>query len=76
MLNQYALDYPTFPVNQRYFHLIVDPGGMLSRSLGMPSRNDKPPGYLGYEWFIGKRFCKSTSVFFNTLSTRIQSLDF
>ena len=23
MLNQYAVDYPTFPVNQRYSHLIV-----------------------------------------------------
>ena len=23
MQNQYAVDYPTFPVNQRYFHLIV-----------------------------------------------------
>ena len=23
MLNQYAVDYTTFPVNQRYFHLIV-----------------------------------------------------
>ena len=24
MLNQYAVDYPTFPVNQRYFHLIEE----------------------------------------------------
>ena len=23
MLSQYAVDYPTFPVNQRFFHLIV-----------------------------------------------------
>ena len=23
MLNQHAVDYPTFPVNQRYFHFIV-----------------------------------------------------
>ena len=28
-----------------------DPGGMLSRSVGMLSRNDQPP-----EWCIGKRF--------------------
>ena len=32
-----------------------------------------PGGLLRY---IGKRFCKSTSVFFVTLSRRIQSLDF
>ena len=34
---------PTFPVNQRFFPPFRDPGGMLSRSVGMPSRNDKPP---------------------------------
>ena len=53
-----------------------DPGGMLSRSLGMLSRNDKPPDIWRYAWYIGKRFCKSTGVFFITLSRRIQSLDF
>ena len=36
MLNQYAVDYPTFPVNRRDFHLIVILEGLLSR-------NDKPP---------------------------------
>ena len=39
MLNQYAVHYPTFPVNQRYSHLFCDPGWLLSRS-------DKPP----YTW--------------------------
>ena len=33
---EYAVDCPTFP-------LFRDPGGMLSRSVGMPSRNDGPP---------------------------------
>ena len=42
MLNQHAMDYPTLPVNQRFSHF-RDPGGMLSRSMGMLSRNDKPP---------------------------------
>ena len=51
-----------------------DPGGMLSRSLGMPSRNDKPPDILGHAWYIGKRFCKSNGVFFIKLSARVQSL--
>ena len=27
---------------------------------------------MGYAWYIGKRFCKSTSVFFDNLSRRIQ----
>ena len=33
-----------------------DPGGMLSRSVGMLSRNDSPPSILGHTWFIGKCF--------------------
>ena len=43
MLNQYAVDNPTLPVNQCFFPPHPNPGGMLSRSLGMPSRNDRPP---------------------------------
>ena len=42
MLNQYAVDNATLPVNHN-FPPFRDPGGMLSRSLGMPSRNDMPP---------------------------------
>ena len=37
------LNIPTLPVNQRFFPPLPDPGGMPSRSLGMPSRNDRPP---------------------------------
>ena len=33
------------------------PGGMLSRSMGMPSRREGPPSILGHAWKIGKRFC-------------------
>ena len=51
------------------FPLFRDPGGMLSRSVGMPSRNDKPPDIMGHAWHTGKRFCKSNSVFFITLSS-------
>ena len=51
-----------------------DPGGTLSRLGGMLSRNDKPPDTSGYAWYIGKRFCKSTGVFFSTLSARVQIL--
>ena len=51
------------------------PGGMLSRSLGMPSRDDGPPS-MWVTWKIGKRFCKSNSVFFSTLSARVESMEF
>ena len=49
MLNRYAVDNPTLPINRRFFHPFTDPGGMLSRSLecraAMIGRriNDGPP---------------------------------
>ena len=43
MLNQYAVDNPTLRVNQCFSHLIQFFGGMLSRSIGMPSRKEGPP---------------------------------
>ena len=43
MLNQYAVDIPTLPVNQWSFPLHPVPGGMLSHSLGLPSRKNGPP---------------------------------
>ena len=43
MLNQYAVDNPTLPVNQCFFPPPPIPEGMLSRFIGMPSRNEGPP---------------------------------
>ena len=51
-----------------------DPGGMLSRSLGMPQQ--WAAKHLGHTWYIGKRFCKSNSVFFSTLSARVELMEF
>ena len=56
MLNQYAVDYPTFPVNQRYSHLFAIPGGMLSRSLGMPSHREGPPSIWDTHGISGNVF--------------------
>ena len=50
------------------------PVGMLSRSLGMPSRREGPPSI--WDTHIGKRFCKSSRVFFSTLSAGIESMEF
>ena len=63
MLNQYAVDNPTLPVNQCLSQLVRDPGGMPSRSLGMT-------------WYIGKLFCSSNGVFFSTLSAGVESMEF
>ena len=46
-----------------------DPGGLLSR-------NDKPTDIWNTQGISGNVFCKSTGVFFITLSRRIESLDF
>ena len=56
MLNQYAVDYPTFPVNRLFFPPYRDPGGMPSRSLGMPSRNDEPPSIWDTHGISGNVF--------------------
>ena len=56
--------------------LFRDLGGMLSRSVGMPSRSDKPPDLWDTHGVPGHVFCKSTGVFFSTLSRRVQSVDF
>ena len=49
MLSQYAVDYPTFPVNWRFFPLYRDPGGLLSR-------NDKPPDIWNSQGKLGNVF--------------------
>ena len=32
--------------------------------------------HLGYAWYIGKRYCRSSSVFFSTLSAGVESMEF
>ena len=61
MLNQYAVDYPTFPVNLRFFPLFRNPGGILSRSVGMPSRNDRPPDIWNTNGFSKNVFANPTA---------------
>ena len=48
-----------------------DPGGMLSRSVGMPSRNDRQPSIWDTHGTSGNVFCKPNGVFFSTLSARV-----
>ena len=74
MPNQYAVDHTASPVNQRHFHLVVtlvECQAVLWECWAATISRQ-----LGHAGFIGKRFCKSTSVFFVSLSRRIQSLDF
>ena len=66
MLNQYTVDNPTLPVNQRFFYFFRDLGGMLSSSLGVPSRNDKPPDIWDTHGMSVNVCGKPTGVFFIT----------
>ena len=56
MLNHNAVDYPTFPVNQRYFPPYREPGGMLSRPRRMLSRKEKPADIWDTHGFLGNVF--------------------
>ena len=50
-----------------------DPGGIAEPFSGNAEPQQWSAKYWGHTWYIGKRFCKSNSVFFSTLSSRIES---
>ena len=52
---------PTLPDNQRFSYFFRDPGGMLSSSLGMPSRNDRPPSIWDTHGISGNVFAHPTA---------------
>ena len=56
MLNQHVVDNLTLPVNQCFSHPHPDPGGMLSLSMGMPSRKEGPPSILDTRGISGNVF--------------------
>ena len=60
-----AVSFPPHPI----------PGGMLSRSIGMPSRREGPPS-IWDTCYIRKRFCKSRCIIFSNLSARIEFMEF
>ena len=57
------------PSQLALFPLPREPGGLLSRDKNAAK-------YMGYAWYIGKRFCKSTSVFFDNLYRNAQMKGF
>ena len=61
MQNQNAVENPTLPVNLRFFPPFPDPGGMLSRSLGMLSRINEPPSIWDTHGISGNVFISPTA---------------
>ena len=59
-----------------FFPLHPVPGGMQSRSTGMPSRKNGPPSIWDTHGISGNVFCKSSRVFYSTLSAGIEFMDF
>ena len=50
------------------------PEGLLRPSFVSPRRKEGAARHLGYTWYIGKRFCKSTGFLYSSLSSRIESM--
>ena len=48
--------------------------GLLRPSFVSPRRQRRAAMHLGYTWYIGKRFCKSTCIFISSLSSRIEPM--
>ena len=57
-----------------FFPPVQDPGGMLSRSLGMPSRNNGPPSIWDTHGISGNVLANPYGVFFSTSFARVKSL--
>ena len=74
MLNQFAVEIHTFPVNQCLFHFVQYLKDCWD--LRIASLQRRATKHLGHTWYIGKRFCKSRCVIFSTLSAGIESLEF
>ena len=74
MLNQFAVEIPTLPVDQCHSHLTRYLDVATFFRIAEPQR--RAAKHLGHTWYIGKRFCTSRCVFISTLSPRIASLEF
>ena len=74
MLNQYAVDNPTLPVNQCFSHLIQIL--VLCQAVLWECRAATMRHQVFWTHMIKrKRFCKSNGVFFSTLSARVEPMD-
>ena len=71
MLNQFAVEIPTLPVNRGY-SLNILLLRIIEAFIRIAATQRRAARYLGYIWYIRKRFCKSTSFLFSSLLSRIE----
>ena len=76
MLNQFAVETPTLPVEQCHSHLIQFLKEFQAVFFGMPSHREGPPGICDTHGTSKNVFCKLSFVMFSTLSSRIESVEF
>ena len=74
MLNQYAVDDPTWPANQSSCHLIQTLVECLA-VLWEYRAAEKGRQAFGTHMVYRETFCKSNGVFFSTLSAGIESME-
>ena len=49
--------------------------GIVEAFIRIAAPQRRTARHLGYTWYIGKRFCKSTCFFYSSLSSRIESME-
>ena len=71
MLNQFAVEIPTLPVDQ-CLHTTSNTRRIVETFLRIAATHLWAAKHLGHTWYIGKRFCTSTSFLFSSVSSRIK----
>ena len=75
MLNQYAVEIPTLPVNLCLSHLIQTLVECLAVLWECRAAEKGRQAFGAQHGFSGNVFCKSNGVFFSTLSEGIESME-
>ena len=75
MLNQYAVDIPTLPVNL-CFPTSSNSWWNAEPFCRIAEPQRRAAKHLGHAWYIGKRFCRSNCILFSTLSAGIESMEY
>ena len=73
MLNQWK--FPRYQ-STSVIHTSPDTWRKVATVFRIAEPHRRAAKHLGHTWYIGKRFCISTSIFISSLSSRIASMEF